>query len=87
MWFCRYYSIIDLKILICLKYFIGEKNDFLLLENESLIDINLLSNFNIGSKDIEIKIIDKIMHLPKLKNLNFSLYFTSDNDISKIQGD
>ena len=42
----KYYSIIDLKSLICLKYFNGEKNDFLQLESESLIDINLLSNFN-----------------------------------------
>ena len=83
----KYNSIIDLKSLVCLKYFVGKIDDFLKLDNELLLGVELLSYVKNESKDIEIKAIEKVICLQKLKKLDFSLYKTSDNDISKINGE
>ena len=92
--FCDFYdynmdynSIFDLKNLKCLKNFIGKSIDFLQLESESLQIIGFISYFKNESKDIEFKIIEKVLGLKKLNHLELSIFKINDNDIAAIHGE
>ena len=76
-------SIIDLKNLIGLKYFMGNDYDFVDLKSESLTDVKIFPYL----KAMGTFILTKILGLKKIKNLYFSLFKMSDHNISTIQGE
>lgn len=77
----EYNSIIDFKSLASLKYYKGVDKDFIQLESLSLEDITIFANML--TKDFEIKIIEKVLSLKKLKKLRFILNKINERDISK----
>ena len=86
-YYIEYHSIVDFKSLTSLKSFTGKLNDFFKLESEILEDITLNTYIENKDKNEEIKIIEKIINLKKLKIISFGLFQINDNDISKIEGE
>ena len=81
-------SIIDFTSLKKLKKFIGDVNDFLLLESFQLNELNLTTNIN-NNKLFEKRALEKILtyYYSKLKEIFISLYLVDNNDILAIPGE
>ena len=78
-----YNSIIDYSSLKKVKILSIEANDFLKLENNPLEELLIHPNFE--SKEIEIKMIEKIMLINTLKRLSFHLKVIDFNELLKIK--
>ena len=79
-----YNSIIDYSSLKKVKKLSIEVNDFLNLENNPLEE--LIIEKNIKSKEIEIKMIEKVMSINTLKTLALNLEVIDFNEILNLEG-
>ena len=86
--FNAFHSVIDFKNLNNLKKLYIEIRDFLNLENSfSLENIKIFSLYESKiDKEIEIKMLKKIILLTNLKEVSFELISIGNDDISKISG-
>ena len=77
---------IDFSSLKKIKVLKADVNDFLLLENNNILNsIELQSEINI-SKQSEIKLVEKLLSIKSLKNINFELREIDIDDILNIPG-
>ena len=80
----EYKSFIDFKSLNKLKIFTGKTNDFFELDNEFLENITIIRYTENYSKDIDIKILERLINMKYLKNIKINLNNISNDDIRKI---
>ena len=79
-----FYDIINLKSLEKLKNFEGTAYDFIFLENQLLEEITL-SSINNYSKEIEQKMINKIISMKSLKEVSMPMEYFSNDNIQNIK--
>ena len=80
----EYKSFIDFKSLNKLKIFTGKTNDFFELDNEFLENITIINDIEYYSKDIEVKILERLINMKYLKNIKIGLNRVNNDDIGKI---
>ena len=88
--FCKenYSNIFDFKSFQSLKYFLRvNSNDFLELGNAPLEKVYISSKCPNFSKEIEIKILRKLIEIRTLKEVKIDLEYMNNDDIEFIEGE
>jgi len=82
----KYNLIIDFKSFNNLKNFSGDSYYFFLLESKILENVNL-NELEVNKADTEIQIIEKLISIKTLKNVIFTIFKISFQDIESIKGE
>ena len=85
----EYKDIFDFKSFTKLKYFIRVKIlDFLELDNTLLEKVYICDNtYQINSKEIEIRMIKKLIKIKTLKEIKIHIRYINNDDIQLIEGE